>query len=160
MPAWQAGVDTRDAPAAIAARLDAVKVVPVVRETSIKLGRRTADLIARLYPGAAVDVDPPHHAVVAGAAARRLEIPLEPMLHACAHSLANGTLAAAIRCMPVSPAQAQALLVELHPRIVAAVRTGSRIRTGRCSRARQHSTSAARSRRSCGRGCSSPEAGG
>jgi len=120
--AWQAGGDTGNALAAIAARLDAVKVVPVVRETSIKLGRRTADLIARLYPGAAVDVDPPHHAVVAGAAARRLEIPLEPMLHACAHSLANGTLAAAIRCMPVSPAQAQALLVELHPRIVAAVR--------------------------------------
>ena len=32
-----------------------------------------------------------------------------------------GTLTAAIRCMPVSPAQAQELLVEAHPRISLAV---------------------------------------
>ena len=119
--AWRAGAE--GAVGSIAARLDAIKVVPVVRDTSVRLGRRTADLIARLYADAAVAVEPCHHAVVVGAAARRLGIPLEPMLHAYAQSLANGTLAAAIRCMPVSPAQAQALFVELHPRIATAVRT-------------------------------------
>jgi urease accessory protein UreF len=45
------------------------------------------------------------------------------MLHAYAQSLATATLAAAVRCMPIGPAQAQALLVELHPRIAAAVHT-------------------------------------
>ena len=139
-----------------------MKVVPVDRETSIGLGRRTARSARAPLPRTlAVDVDPPHHAVVVGAAARRLESPLRDLLLAYAHSLATGTLAAAIRCMPVSPAQAQALLVELHPRIVAAVdRARSRDPEGRCSRARRRSTSAATSRRSCIRGCSSPEAGG
>ena len=106
---------------AIAGRLDALKVVPAVRDTSLKLGRRTADLVARLYPDAALDVTPSHHAVVIGAVARNLGIPVEPMLHGYAQSLASGTLAAAVRCMSISPAQAQELLVEVHPKIVAAV---------------------------------------
>jgi urease accessory protein len=119
--AWRADADDSSAALTkIAERLDALKVVPAVRDTSIKLGRRTAELVARLYPDAAVDVRPPHHAVIIGTVARRLGIQLEPLLHAYAQSLVSGTLAAAVRCMPVSPAQAQALLVELHPRIAAA----------------------------------------
>jgi urease accessory protein len=120
--AWRAAGEARPVLlAGLAARLDALKVVPAVRDTSVRLGRRTADLIARLYPEAAVEVTPSHHAVVIGAAGRRLGLPLEPMLHGYAQSLTSGTLAAAVRCMPISPAQAHQLLVELHPRIMAAV---------------------------------------
>jgi urease accessory protein len=104
----------------LARRVDALKVVPAVRNASIGLGRRTLELLQRLYPDAAIDVDPPHHAVVIGAAARRLGIEIEALLPAYAHSLAIGTLAAALRCMPVSPAQAQQLLVDLHDDLVRA----------------------------------------
>jgi urease accessory protein len=104
----------------LARRVDALKVVPAVRNASIGLGRRTLELLRRLYPDAAVDVDPPHHAIVVGAAARRLGIAIEALLPAYAHSLAMGTLAAALRCMPVSPAQAQRLLVDLHEDLVRA----------------------------------------
>src|SRR6185503_15227147 len=62
-----------------------------------------------------------HHALVVGAAARRLGVDTRDLLLAFAQSLAMGTLSAAIRCMPVSPAQAQELLVEAHPRISRAV---------------------------------------
>jgi urease accessory protein len=105
----------------LAVTLDALKVIPVVRETSIGLGRRTLDLVRRLYPDAAVTVSPPHHALVVGAAGRRLGVEVRDLLLAFAQSLAMGTLTAAIRCMPVSPAQAQGLLVEAHPRISLAV---------------------------------------
>jgi len=101
--------------------VDALKVVPAVRNASIGLGRRTLELLRRLYPDAAVDVDPPHHAIVVGAAGRRLGIGVGELLLAFAHSLAMGTLAAALRCMPVSPAQTQALLVESHDAMVLAV---------------------------------------
>jgi urease accessory protein len=105
----------------VARRLDAMKVVPAVRCFSVGLGRRTLQLLQRVYPAAAVDIDPPHHAVVLGAAGRRLGIDATELLLAYAQSLAMGTLTAAIRCMPVSPAQAQELLVEAHPRISRAV---------------------------------------
>lgn len=101
--------------------LDALKVVPSVRDTSIGLGRRTLDLLRRLYPDAAVEIARPHQAVVLGAAARRLGVDARDLLLAFAQSLATGTLAAGIRCMPVSPAQAQELLVDAHPRISRAV---------------------------------------
>ena len=54
----------------------------------------------------------PHQAVVVGAAGRCLNIEPRPLLVGFAQSLAAGVLASAVRCMPVSPAQAQALLVE------------------------------------------------
>jgi len=104
-----------------APRLDALKAVPAVRHASLGLGRRTLDLVRRLYPEAAVDVDPPHHAVVVGAAAAKLGIDARELLLAYAHSLAMGTLAAGLRCMPVSPAQAQGLLADAHQAIVDAV---------------------------------------
>ena len=101
--------------------LDALKVVPSIRDTSIGLGRRTLDLVRRLYPDAAIEVSRPHHAIVVGATARRLGVDSRELLLAFAQSLAMGTLTAAIRCMPVSPAQAQELLIEAHPRISLAV---------------------------------------
>jgi urease accessory protein len=116
--AWRA--DHSDL-AALAQTLDALKVVPSVRDTSIGLGRRTLDLVRRLYPEAAFDISRPHHAIVVGATAGRLGVDARELLLAFAQSLAMGTLTAAVRCMPVSPAQAQELLVEAHPRISLAV---------------------------------------
>ena len=121
--AWRA-VEVHDATrelTRLAQTLDALKVVPSVRDTSLGLGRRTLDLVRRLYPEMCLDVARPHHAIVVGVAARRLGVDARDLLLAFAQSLAMGTLAAAIRCMPVSPAQAQALLVEAHPRISLAV---------------------------------------
>lgn len=105
----------------LALEVDAIKVVPAVRNSSIGLGRRTLELLRRLYPDAVVEVDPPHHAIVIGAAGRRLGIDVRELLLAYAQSLASGTLAAAMRCMPVSPAHAQELLGESHHAIVEAV---------------------------------------
>ena len=110
--AWRENGDSRRC--LLARRLDALKVVPSLRNASIGLGRRTLELLRRLYPDEPVDVDPPHHAIVIGAAARRLGIGIDDLLPAYAHSLATGTVTAALRCMPVSPAQAQRLLVDLH----------------------------------------------
>jgi urease accessory protein len=105
----------------LAQTLDALKVVPSVRETSIGLGRRTLDLVRRLYPEAAFEIGRPHHAIIVGTTARRLGVDARDLLLAFGQSLAMGTLTAAVRCMPVSPAQAQELLVDSHPRISLAV---------------------------------------
>ena len=118
--AWRAG--NGDSPLfPLARQVDALKVVPAARNFSIGLGRRTVDLLQRLYPDAVVDVDPPHHAVVIGAAGRRLGIGARELLLAYGQSLAMGTVAAALRCMPVGPAQAQAVLVESHEALAQAV---------------------------------------
>lgn len=123
--AWRAGVDAAsiDRLRGLAARVHAFKVIPAVRATSVRLGHRTLALVRRLYPDAVrgLDVQPTHHAVVVGAVGRRLDLELTPLLTAFAQSLAAGTLAAATRCMPVGPAQTQALLVDVHERLVAAV---------------------------------------
>jgi urease accessory protein len=121
--AWRAGGSgdpSRDLDR-LAQTLDAVKVVPAMREMSLGLGRRTADLLHRLYPGVAPHLERPHHALVVGAASRRLGIDERPLLLAFAQSLANSTLAAAVRCMPVSSVQAQEVLIEAQSRISAAV---------------------------------------
>lgn len=105
----------------LAELMGALKVVPAARQASLGLGRRTRELLLRIYPHAAVDITPPHHAVVVGAAGCRLEIEPRDLLLAYAQSLAFGTLTAALRCMPVSPAQGQELLIECHPRLAHAV---------------------------------------
>lgn len=104
-----------------ARRFDALKVVPAVRNASVGLGRRTLELLKRLYPDAAVDVDPPHHAIVVGAAAAKLGMGARELLLAYGQSLAMGTVTAALRCMPIGPAQAQALLADAHGALVSAV---------------------------------------
>ncbi len=122
--AWRAAsrANTADRPLSSYARqLDALKVVPAVRLASLGLGRRTQELLRRLYPGACVEVEPPHHAIVVGASARRLGIGLHDLLLAYAQNLATGTLTAAMRCMPIGPGQAQELLTEAHGALAAAV---------------------------------------
>lgn len=121
--AWRAAGSDRapDEIAGLAQTLDALKVVPSVRDTSIGLGRRMLDLVHRLYPHVLFDIARPHHALVVGGVARRLGVEAPDLLLAFAQSLAMGTLTAAVRCMPVSPAQAQELLVEAHPQIGRAV---------------------------------------
>ena len=100
----------------LSARVHALKMIPAARDTSVRIGHRTLALVRRLYPDAVsnLEVQPAHHAVVIGAVGRRLDVDLTPLLIAFAQSLAAGTLGAATRCMPVSPAQAQRLLVENH----------------------------------------------
>jgi urease accessory protein len=117
--AWREQGD--DALLVLARRVDALKIVPAVHNASVGLGRRTLELLRRLYPDAVIDVDPPHHALVIGAAGRRLGIDARDLLLAYAQSLAMGTVTAALRCMPVSPAQAQRLLVEVQPALAGAV---------------------------------------
>jgi urease accessory protein len=108
---------------ALARRVDAYKVIRSVRDTSLRLGARMQSLVRRLYPDtmSSLDVRPSHYAVVAGAAGRRLELPERELLLAFGQSTVAASLAAATRCMPVSPAQAQATLIELQPAVVAAV---------------------------------------
>jgi urease accessory protein len=123
--AWSAAARP-DAPAELArlaALCGALKVIPSIRETSVRLGRRTLTLLGRLHPEAfgTLRIDPPHHAIVIGAAGRVLDLPLAELLLAYGHSLLAGAVAAATRCMPVSPAQGQALIVELQPALVVAV---------------------------------------
>jgi urease accessory protein len=119
--AWQAAPDSARLHQ-LSARVHALKVIPASRDTSVRLGGRTLSLVRRLYPSLTkhFDVAPPHHAVVVGAVARAFGLEATPMLLAFAQSLAQGTLAAATRCMPIAPAQAQALLVEAHGAIVEA----------------------------------------
>jgi urease accessory protein len=123
--AWRESGE-QDAPqrlTSLARRVAAYKVIRSVRETSLGLGRRTLSLVQRLYPEAtgAIDISPPHYAVVAGAVGRRLDLPLRPLLLAFGQSMIAASLAAATRCMPVSPAQAQTLLVDLQPALAGAV---------------------------------------
>jgi len=110
--AWRCDDDVSIAQLALT--VDALKVVPAVRNASLGLGRRTQELLRRLYPEAATAIDPPHHALVVGVAGRRLGLDAHDLLLAYGQSLAMGTLAAALRCMTLAPAQAQTLLVELH----------------------------------------------
>ena len=99
------------------------KVIPATRGTSLRLGQRMLTLLRRLHPGTVgtIAIEPPHHAIVVGAAGSLLQLPVRELLIAYAHSLLAGSVAAATRCMPVSPAQAQALIVELQPALGAAV---------------------------------------
>ena len=121
--AWHASGDPIDTASLdrLGTTLDALKVVPSIREMSLGLGRRTLALLRRLHPGRMPEISTPHHAIVIGVAGRSLGIEPRALLLAYGQSLAAGTLASAVRCMPVSPAQAQAVLIEMQPQLGAAV---------------------------------------
>ena len=107
----------------LAGLVSAHKSIPSMHETSVRLGRRTLLLLERLHPDvcSSIAIDPPHHAVVIGATGRRLGLPQRELLVGYAHSLIAASVATATRCMPVSPAQGQELIVELQPALDAAV---------------------------------------
>ncbi len=108
----------------LALEVEAWKPVPGLRSTSLRLGRRTLTLALRLWPGEAgalEGLERPHHAVVVGALARRLGVPLRPTLLAFAQGTLWSALTAATRCMPLSPERAQELVVALQPALAAAV---------------------------------------
>jgi urease accessory protein len=110
-----------DALVELAHIVDATKIVEGPRNASLQLGRRLIALLQRTYPESAPVVDPPHHAVVAGAAGANLAIPQREVLLAFAASVVAGSLAAATRCMRLSPARAQTHLTALHQDILDAV---------------------------------------
>lgn len=123
--AWRAadGGTSLDALPRLAVLVSAHKTIPSIHETSVRLGRRTLALLQRLYSdlSSLEAIEPPHHALVIGAAGRALALPLRELLVAFAHSLIAASVATATRCMPVSPAQGQELIVELQPTLAAAV---------------------------------------
>ena len=120
--AWQAAGDPIDTAAleALGTTLDAMKVVPALRDMSLGLGRRTLELLRRLHPERLPTLLLPHQAIVIGVAGRTLGMDPRALLLAYAQNLASGTLAAAVRCMPIGPLQAQELLVELQPQLCTA----------------------------------------
>jgi urease accessory protein len=115
--------DSVTALARLAVLVSAHKTIPSMHDASVRLGRRTLMLVKRLHRAAfsTVEIDPPHQAIVVGAVGRALALPLRELLVAYAHSLIAATVAAAIRCMPISPEQGQELIVELQPALEAAV---------------------------------------
>jgi urease accessory protein len=123
--AWRDAADARAAALLdqLARRVEAYKVIRSVRETSLRLGSRTLALARRLYPEhlASLDISRPHHALVVGAIGRRLDLPARAVLLAFGQSTLTAALAAATRCMSLSPAQAQELLVALQPQLADAV---------------------------------------
>jgi urease accessory protein len=115
--------DSVAALARLAVLVSAHKTIPSMHDASVRLGRRTLMLLKRLHPGpfSRVEIDPPHHAIIIGVAGCALELPQRELLVAYAHSLIAATVAAATRCMPISPEQGQELIVELQPALESAV---------------------------------------
>jgi urease accessory protein len=102
----------------LAAVVDATKLVPGPRNASLQMGRRMLNMMGRLYPELMLHVEPPHHCVVVGAAGGHLDIPQRDLLLTYGQSTAMGCLAAATRCMRLSPARAQEILTALQPEII------------------------------------------
>jgi urease accessory protein len=109
----------------LATTLDAWKVVPTLRATSLALGRRTLTVAARSWPAAVARVElapgARHHPLVVGRLARWLDLPLRATALAFAQGSLTGALAAATRCLPLGPERAQALLSALQPALIEGV---------------------------------------
>lgn len=123
--AWRAAghSDSAGALSRLAVVVSAHKTIPSIHDASVRLGRRTLTLVERLHPRltSLAGIEPPHQAVVIGAIGRALALALHELLVGYAHSLIAASVAGATRCMPVSPMQGQALIVELQPALAAAV---------------------------------------
>lgn len=106
----------------LGADMSAWKPIPGLRSSSLRMGARTAKLVARLWP----DLDDlrrllhPHQAIVAGAVGRRVGLPLHDGVLAFAYATLGSSLNAATRCMPLSPERAQEIAIELTPAVVRA----------------------------------------
>lgn len=112
-----------DALETLAQLVDAWKVIPLLRRASLGLGQRTLLLVRRLFPDIAstLEITSPHQAVVIGVLGRRLQVPQRSLLLGFGHAALTASLAAATRCMPLSPGRAQELLVELQPVLIRVV---------------------------------------
>jgi len=106
----------------LGAEMSAWKPIPSLRSSSLRMGARTAKLVARLWP----DLEDlrglayPHQAIVAGAVGRHVGLPLRDGVLAFAYATLGSSLNAATRCMPLSPERAQEIAVELTPQVVRA----------------------------------------
>jgi urease accessory protein len=99
------------------------KIIPGLRQTSLKLGQRLLNLSKRLLPNTSDNLvlSEPHHAVVLGLLGKRLSIELRSLLLAYAQGTVTNQLVAATRCMSLSPEQAQEIAVVLQPYMADAV---------------------------------------
>ena len=119
--AWHApNVEVLDA---IGREMSAWKPVPGIRSASLGIGARTARLAARLWPAWADlrTLAHPHQAIVLGALARRAGVQPVAGALAFAQSTLAAQLAAATRCMPLSPERGQEILTALAPQVLEAV---------------------------------------
>jgi urease accessory protein len=107
----------------LCSELSSWKIIPGIRQTSLKLGQRLLTLSKRLFPNVlnSLVFTQPHHAIVFGVVGKCVEIALPFLLLAYAQSTITNQLVAATRCMSLSPEQAQEILVALQPIIVATV---------------------------------------
>ena len=107
--------------------VDAWKSIPGLHKTSLSLGKRWARLVTRLFPDYDTEtinaLQPKHAAVVIGVLAAQLHIPQKNLLLAYAQSTLSASLAAATRCMPLSPEQSQEILLRLQASIIEAVQS-------------------------------------
>jgi urease accessory protein len=96
------------------------KIIPGLRQTSLKLGQRLLTLSKRLFPEWVNNLvlTEPHHVIVLGVLGKCLGIDLHSLLLAYAQSTVTNQLVAATRCMSLSPEQAQEILVRLQPIMV------------------------------------------
>jgi urease accessory protein len=119
--AWHApDVEALDA---IGRDVSAWKPIPGVRSASLSIGARTARLAARVWPdwGDLRVLESPHQSVVLGALARRAGVQPVAGALAFAQSTLAAQLAAATRCMPLSPERGQEILTALAPQVLEAV---------------------------------------
>lgn len=117
--AW--GTDESHKLERLALEVDAWKVIPGLKMTSLRLGQRTLVLAQRLWPAFIFNLELSHQSVIIGALGRWLALPLRPLLLLYAQSTLTASLAAGTRCLPLSSGQAQELLVALQPQVVGAV---------------------------------------
>ena len=107
----------------LGSEVSAWKPVAGLRQTSLKLGKRLLGLTTRIYPVEVqgLRLEHTHHAIVFGILGKRLGIDLEPLLLAFAQSNLTSSLAAATRCMSLSPEQSQEILTSLQEPVLEAV---------------------------------------